>query len=196
MTLIVTEFYAKDREAWRKWLEKNHAKAERIRLILYKKGASKTSVTYAEAVEEALCFGWIDSKPNKRDEESYVLLFTERKPKSVWSKINKGRIAELLKQGKMTKFGLAKIERAKLDGSWEALDEIEELIMPPALQQAFKGSKVALTNFNKFPPSVKKAIYQWIVSAKTEHTLKNRVKETVEKAAENIRANQWKPATK
>ncbi len=196
MTLIVTEFYAKDRAAWRKWLEKNHAKAERVRLIFYKKGASKTSVSYAEAVEEALCFGWIDSKPNKRDEESYVLLFTERKPKSVWSKINKGRIAELLKQGKMTTFGLAKIERAKLDGSWEALDEIEELIMPPALQKAFKGNKVALSNFNNFPSSVKKAIYQWIVSAKTEHTLKKRVTETVEKAAENIRANQWKPSTK
>lgn len=196
MPLIVAEFYAKDRTAWRTWLEKNHAKAERIQLILYKKGASKTSVTYAEAVEEALCFGWIDSKPTKRDAESYGLLFTERKPKSVWSKINKGRINELLKQGKMTDFGLAKIERAKLDGSWEALDEIEELIMPPALQKAFKGSKVALTNFNNFPSSVKKGIYQWIVSAKTEQTLKKRVTETVEKAAENIRANQWKPSTK
>lgn len=196
MPLIVAEFYAKDRTAWRKWLEKNHAKAKRIQLILYKKGASTTSVTYAEAVEEALCFGWIDSKPNKRDEESYGLLFTERKAKSVWSKINKGRIAELLKQGKMTTFGLAKIERAKLDGSWAALDEIEELIMPPALHKGFKGRKVALTNFNNFPSSVKKAIYQWIVRAKTEHTLKNRVTETVEKAAENIRANQWKPSTK
>ena len=194
--MIVQEFYAKDRITWQKWLEKNHAKEERVRLILYKKGASKISVSYAEAVEEALCFGWIDSKPNKRNEECYVLLFTERKPKSVWSKINKGRIKELIKEGKMTEFGLAKIERAKIDGSWEVLDEIEELIMPAPLQKALKGKKVAATNFNNFPPSVKKAIYQWIISAKTEQTVEKRVKETVEKAAENVRANQWKPSTK
>lgn len=194
--MIVQEFYAKDRNTWRKWLEKNHTKEERVRLILYKKGVSKISVSYAEAVEEALCFGWIDSKPNKRDEECYVLLFTERKPKSAWSKINKGRIKELIKEGKMTEFGLAKIERAKRDGSWEVLDEIEELIMPFPLQKAFKGKKVAATNFNNFPASVKKAIYQWIISAKTEQTVEKRVKETVEKAAENVRANQWKPSTK
>lgn len=194
--MTVLEFYAKDRNAWRKWLEKNHAKAERVRLILYKKGASKTSVSYAEAVEEALCFGWIDSKPNKRDEDSYLLLFTERKPKSVWSKINKGRIKELILSGKMMDAGLAKIDQAKRDGSWKALDEIEELIMPTSLQKAFKQNKVAATNFSNFPSSVKKGIYQWIVSAKTEQTLHKRVAETVEKAANNVRANQWTPATK
>jgi uncharacterized protein YdeI (YjbR/CyaY-like superfamily) len=194
--MTVKEFYAKDRNHWRRWLEKNHAKAERVRLILFKKGASKSSVSYADAVEEALCFGWIDSKPSKRDNESYLLLFTERKPRSVWSKINKGRILELVKEGKMTDAGLAKIERAKMDGSWEALDQIEELIMPPVLQKALMANRVAAINFDKFPAGVKKGIYQWIISAKTEPTLLKRVKETIEKAAENIRANQWKPPTK
>lgn len=90
--------------------------------------------------------------------------------------------------------GLAKIEQAKKDGSWQALDAIEELIMPLPLQKAFKTNKIAATNFNKFPASVKKGIYQWIVSAKTAHTIDKRVNETVQKAAENVRANQWKPA--
>lgn len=187
------EFYAKDRATWRRWLMKNHATAKNIWLLLHKKSSAQTSVSYVEAVEEALCFGWIDSKPNKRDEHTYVLFFSERKAKSVWSKINKVRIKELVKDGRMTAFGLAKIEQAKADGSWEALDEIEELIMPVDLQQALKKNKKAASNFATFPPSAAKAIYQWIVSAKTEATRNKRIAETVEQAALNIRANQWKP---
>jgi uncharacterized protein YdeI (YjbR/CyaY-like superfamily) len=187
------EFYAKDRYAWRKWLEKNHATASTVWLLMYKKESETPSVYYDEAVEEALCFGWIDSKPRKNDADSYFLYFAERKPKSVWSKLNKTRIEKLLKQGLMRGPGMAKIEAAKKDGSWTALDAIEEYIMPNPLAKALKKSKIASENFSKFPPGVKKAIYQWIVSAKTEATITKRVVETVEKAGRNIRANQWKP---
>lgn len=189
----IKEFYAKDRTIWRRWLEKNHAKAKNVWLLLHKKSSPLPSVTYAEAVEEALCFGWIDSKPNKRDEHTYVQFFSERKAKSVWSKINKTRIEQLVKDGRMTNAGLVKIEQAKADGSWKTLDEIEELIMPVGLRQAFKKNKKAASNFATFPPSAAKAIYQWIVSAKTESTRNKRIAETVEQAALNLRANQWKP---
>jgi uncharacterized protein YdeI (YjbR/CyaY-like superfamily) len=187
------EYYASSRAAWRNWLAKNHVAAGNIWLVIYKKDSGVPTLTYEESVEEALCFGWIDSKPNKRDDKSYWLFFAERKPKSVWSKLNKTRIASLLKQGLMKDAGLAKIEAAKKDGSWIALDEIEEYKMPPALEQAFKKNKKALSNFEAFPPGVKKQIYQWIISAKTDTTLTKRVTETVEKAALNIRANQWQP---
>lgn len=189
----IPEFYAKDRASWRRWLEKNHASAKNVWLLIHKKSSPRSSVTYVEAVEEALCFGWIDSKPNKRDEHTYVQFFSERKAKSVWSKINKGRIKQLIKDGRMTAAGLAKIEQAKADGSWKTLDTIEELIMPVGLQQAFKKNKKAAGNFAAFPPSVAKAIYHWIISAKTDATRNKRIAETVEQAALNLRANQWKP---
>lgn len=187
------EFYAKDRKAWRKWLEKHHDKQSYVWLILHNKNSATSSVTYAEAVEEALCFGWIDSKPNKRDDESRFQFFSPRKKKSVWSALNKTRIEALIAAGKMTAAGLAKIEQAKADGSWTTLDAIEALEMPVVLQKAFTKNKKALKNFEAFPPSAKKGIYHWVQSAKTTATRDKRVQETVSKAAEGKRANEWKP---
>ena len=186
------EFYAKNRDTWRKWLAKHHAVKPYVWLILYRKHSATGSVNYNDAVEEALCFGWIDSKPNKRDGESFFLFFAPRKPKSVWSAVNKKRIEQLIAAGKMTEAGLAKIVQAKRDGSWNALDTVDALLMPPALQKAFTYNKTALKQFEAFPPSAKKGIYQWIQSAKTAPTLNKRVEETVAKAAEGKRANEWK----
>lgn len=188
----ISEFYAADRGIWRKWLEKNHATAGNVWLIIYKKDSGTPSVVYAEAVEEALCFGWVDSKPNKRDEKSFVLYFAARKPKSPWSKINKERVARLIKDKKIHASGLAKINAAKKDGSWSVLDSVEALIMPDVLKKRFNKNKKALTHFEAFPPSVKKAIYQWVQSAKTEETREKRITETVTLAAKNVRANQWR----
>jgi uncharacterized protein YdeI (YjbR/CyaY-like superfamily) len=185
------EYYAKSQTDWRKWLQKNHAKKNHVWLIMYKKNSGVSSLTYDEVVEECLCFGWIDSKPNKRDEQSYFLFIAPRKPKSVWSALNKKRIEQLLKQNKMTAAGLQKIDAAKKDGSWIALDKIEAMEMPPLLKKAFVKNKVAVQYFDKFPPGVKKAIYQWIISAKTEITINKRIEETVTLAEKNIRANQW-----
>lgn len=186
------EFYPKSRSEWRKWLEKNHGKQPYVWLIMYKKDSGKPSVYYEEAVEEALCFGWIDSKPNKRDAESWLQFFNPRKPKSGWSAINKERIKRLTATGKMTPAGLAKIELAKQNGSWTTLDSIEALEMPAVLKKALSKNKLALKNFESFPPSAKKALYQWVQFAKTNATRDKRVLEIVSKAAEGKRANEWK----
>lgn len=186
------EFFAKDRATWRKWLKTNHKKEQRVWLILHKKNSKRPCVSYTEAVEEALCFGWIDSVANKRDTESFLLFFASRKPGSVWSKINKERIARIIEQGLMASEGVRKIEEAKKDGSWTFLDAIEELEMPSALKKAFSKNKKALVNFEAFPPSTRKGIYYWVISAKRDETRDLRVKETVTLAAKNVRANQWK----
>lgn len=188
-----TEYYPKNQKAWRNWLQKNHTGKQYVWLIIYKKDTGKPSVTYNEVVEEALCFGWIDSKPNKRDDESYFLFIAPRKPKSGWSAVNKNRIETLLQQNKMQAAGMKKIEAAKKDGSWILLDKIEALQMPAALKKAFAKNKTGISNFEKFPASVKKQIYQWVDCAKTEITLQKRIDETVSLAQKNIRANQWKP---
>lgn len=188
-----SEFYAPSRAAWREWLQQHHAEETSIWLVIYKKGKGVPTLTYAEAVEEALCFGWIDSKPNKRDDKSYRLFFAVRKPGSVWSKINKKRISALEAAGKLEPAGKAKIDAARADGSWGALDTIEELIQPEDLTAALTKNKTAARYFEAFPPGVKKGIYQWIISAKRPETRLGRVRETVDLAARNLRANQWSP---
>src|SRR6185312_14358897 len=120
-------YYAKDRHEWRKWLEENAATSQGVWLIYYKQSSGKPCVPYAEAVEEALCFGWIDSRANALDDERSMQLFTPRKPKSPWSRLNKERIERLMREGRMTPAGLAKIEAAKRDGSWGAYDAVEAL---------------------------------------------------------------------
>jgi uncharacterized protein YdeI (YjbR/CyaY-like superfamily) len=193
MENIRTEYYPQTRKAWRSWLKKNHAALQSVWLILYKKGTGKPSLTYSEVVEEALCYGWIDSKPNRRDEESYFLFIAPRKPKSAWSALNKKRIEQLLGKNKIAPAGMQKIEAAKKDGSWQALDKIEALEMPVLLKKAFAKNITGLTNFSRFPSGTKKQIYQWIESAKTTPTRIKRITETVMLAEKNIRANQWKP---
>jgi uncharacterized protein YdeI (YjbR/CyaY-like superfamily) len=187
----IKTFYAKDQKAWRAWLKKNHSKEKSVWLILFKKKSSTPSVYYPEAVDEALCFGWIDSKPNKRDEESYFQFFAKRNSKSNWSKINKEKVAKLMKLGKMGKAGLEMVTLAKKTGTWDALNEVEEIVIPDDLQKAFSKSKIAATNFGAFPRSTKKGILDWILSAKRPETRQKRIDETVSLAKKNIRANQY-----
>ena len=189
----VKTFYAKDRKAWRNWLFKNQEKLKSVWLILYKKDATKKSISYAEAVEEALCFGWIDSKPNKRNDQSYYQFFAKRNPSSNWSKINKDRVRKLIDQGLMTPSGMAVIEQAKANGKWTALDEIENLVIPDDLKKMLKAKKAAAVHFEAFPRSVKRGILEWILNAKTPATRLRRIEETVSLAANNVRANQYKP---
>lgn len=180
------------RAEWRTWLEQNHTRTEGIWLISYKKATGKSRFDYDEAVEEALCFGWIDSKPNKLDAERFLLWFAPRKPGTGWSKLNKERVERLLQQGLMMPPGLAKVEAAKADGSWTALDAIEALEIPPDLEQAFATDETAKQNFEAFPKSVKRGILEWIASAKKPETRAKRVQETAQLAAKNERANQWR----
>lgn len=187
------EFYPRNRQAWRNWLQKNHATKQSVWLIMYKKSSGKPTILYNEVVEEALCFGWIDSVPRKRDAESSFLYISVRKAKSGWSALNKTRIEKLLRENKMAADGLQKIEAAKKDGSWSALDKIEALEMPAALQKALTRNKKALAHFNGFPSSVRKQLFLWVESAKTPVTKEKRITGIVTLAEKNIRANQWKP---
>ncbi len=181
------------RAEWRAWLEQHHGRAEGVWLVSYKQATDKPRVTYDEAVEEALCFGWVDSKGNKLDEERSMLWFAPRKLGSGWSRPNKERVERLIAAGLMTPAGMAKIEAAKADGSWSLLDAVENLEIPPDLAEALDAYPPAATNFAAFPPSAKRAILQWIVQAKTPATRAKRIAETARLAQENKRANQWRP---
>lgn len=178
-------FHAPNRQAWRQWLENNHQNCIGIWLIYYKVKSGKPSIKYSEAVKEALCFGWIDSKVKSLDTERYMQIFTPRKPKSVWSKLNKQYIAELIDQGLMTEAGLAKITAAKTDGSWTSLDAIEALIIPDDLQQALAANPEANQYFMGCSNSTKKNILSWIASAKRPETRLKRIEQTINSAAQN-----------
>lgn len=181
-----------DRRAWRRWLERHHADAPGVWLITYKQGGPKPKVPWPEIVDEALCFGWVDSLPRKLDEARSMLLVTPRKPRSVWSAINKRKVARLIAQGRMTAAGLAKVEAAKRDGSWAALDEVERGVVPDDLAAALATVAKARGHWDAFPPGVKKGILQWIASAKRPQTRAARVAETARLAGKNQRANDWK----
>ncbi len=177
------QFYPKDRKTWRHWLSKNFNKSPGIWLVYYKVGKSKPRLPYADMVEEALCFGWIDSLPRKLDDERSMLLITPRKPKSVWSDLNKERVVKLMAEGLMTEHGLKAITIAKQNGSWDTLTEgnkaAETNTLPADLLKAFKGKAVALKNFKAFSTSIRKQFMYWINSAKTEETRNKRLLQTV-----------------
>jgi uncharacterized protein YdeI (YjbR/CyaY-like superfamily) len=183
--------YAASEAEWRQWLKRNHDKQKSIWLIQYKKDTGVPSISYATAVEQALCFGWIDSKANKRDDNSFYLSFARRNPKSKWSQLNKTRVEKLIGQKKMTAAGMKMVDLAKASGTWDALNEVEALTIPDDLKAAFEKNKSALKNFEAFPASTKRGILEWISNAKKPETRALRIMDTVSKAAENIRANQY-----
>jgi len=185
-------FHAKDISSWREWLAANHDKQDHLWLIIYKKESGVPSVYYSDAVDEALCFGWVDSKPNFRDEESYYQFFAPRNPKSNWSKVNKEKVARLIKEKRMAAPGLAIIEEAKKNGAWNALDEVEQMIVPDDLQVALVKVSQAMEYFDAFPRSSKKNILEWIFNAKKPETRMKRIEETARLAGENIRANHYR----
>lgn len=181
--------HPKSRKAWRQWLEKNHTTSPGIWMIYYKKETGKPRVGYDESVEEALCFGWIDSLPRKLDQEKAMLKFTPRKPKSVWSQLNKTRVDKLIKDRLMTPAGLTKIEQAKKDGSWDILTATdiaaENNQLPEELKKALTGNKKAMENFVKFSPGIRRQFLYWIDSARRPETKDTRMKQTVLMAAAN-----------
>ncbi len=140
--------FAKDRHEWRQWLEKNHDKASEIYLVFYKLSTKKPTVTYEESVEEALCFGWIDGVRKGIDDETYMNRFTPRKPKSMWSVINKDRVEKLIAQGKMTEAGMKLVEIAKQNGQWDAAYQLKaKQEIPKDLDDALEANEAALIFF-------------------------------------------------
>jgi len=166
---------------WRDWLERNHATAREVWLAYYKKGSGKRSVTYEEALEEALCFGWIDSTVRRLDAERYMQRYTPRKDDSLWSTANKARVKKLTAEGRMAEAGMAKIRTAKRNGMWTHLDKIDrKLEMPEELMAALDRRPAAKAEFEKLAASHKKMWGGWIADAKRPETKERRIAAALE----------------
>jgi uncharacterized protein YdeI (YjbR/CyaY-like superfamily) len=180
------------RRQLRAWLARNHGRAASVWLVLRKKSPERAHLSYNDVVEEALCYGWVDSKPAKLDAERFMLTLSPRNPKSAWSKINKARIAKLMKAGLLAPPGLAKVAAAKRNGAWNALDAVEALRMPADFSKALAADAIARKCFEAFSPSARKIILGWILGAKRPGTRAQRIAEAVALAAKNIKANHWR----
>jgi uncharacterized protein YdeI (YjbR/CyaY-like superfamily) len=176
---------------WRAWLKRHHTRTEGVWLVEWKKATGRPRIEYDASVEEALCWGWIDSKVNALDEARSMLWFAPRKPGTGWSRPNKDRIERMIAAGRMQPAGLAKIEAAKRDGTWTSLDAVERLEVPGDLFAALSACPPAAEHWEAFPRSVKRGILEWIQTAKRPATRAARIDETARLAALNQRANQW-----
>ncbi len=181
------------RAAWRDWLAANHSSSPGIWLVTYKKAEGERHLPYDAVVEEALCFGWIDSVRRRVDRRRSQLLLTPRKRGSDWSRANKQRVERLEAAGLIEPPGRAAIGAAKADGSWAALDDVENLIEPEDLSAALDADPDARRHWDAFPPSTRRGILAWIQAAKREATRNARVERTARLAAEGVRANEWRP---
>ncbi len=172
--------YVTNRDEWRDWLSRHHATEAEVWLIFYKKETSKPTIPYEAAVEEALCFGWIDSIIKKIDATRYARKFTPRKDKSMWSELNRRRAEKMIKEGRMTDFGLAKIQTARKTGLWDKDPRPQiSLDIPPEFAKALARSKKAKENFDKLAASYRKHYIGWIAVAKRAETRKRRIEESV-----------------
>lgn len=177
--------------AWRRWLAGQHARAAGVWVVSWKQATGKPRLGYDALVEEALCWGWIDSKPNRLDDQRSMLWFAPRKAGTGWSRPNKLRVERMVQAGRMKAPGMAKVEAAKADGSWSRLDAVEDLVVPPDLRTALRRHPPATENFAAFPRSVKRGVLEWIQNARRAATREKRVQETARQAALGVRANQW-----
>ena len=177
----------KTREDWRKWLEKNHAATDGIWLLYYKKHTAKPSVTYREAVEEALCFGWIDGKIRRINDECYIQWYTPRRRGSRWSALNVERVRKLISQGLMMPAGLEAFKIAEKNTSLIEKRTEVNLTIPDDLSDALRKNKVAMDNFMKFPPSSRKLYLQWLESSKKPETRVNRIAKIVDRSEKNLK---------
>lgn len=172
-----------DRAELRSWLERNHATASGVNLAIGKKGGLATKLTYDEAVEEALCFGWIDSTARRLDADRYTVLYTPRRPGGTWARTNKQRVRRLTEEGRMAPAGLAVIEAAKADGSWMLLDDVENHVVPPDLATVLEEAG-ARESFDALPGGAKELALYWIATAKRPATRAERIAATVAAALE------------
>lgn len=187
----VATFYPTSQRAWRAWLKANHDKEESVWLVMYKKSSEQPTIDWSAAVDEALCFGWVDSVRKSIDEERFMNFFTKRKPKGTWSKINKDKVKQLIEEGRMFPAGLAAIETAKRNGSWTMLDTVDKLTIPKDLTAAFKAHPGSKAYFNSLSKSVKKMLLQWILFAKRPETRQKRITEIATLAARQKKPKQF-----
>jgi uncharacterized protein YdeI (YjbR/CyaY-like superfamily) len=172
-------FRPRSRAAWRQWLTDHHASSPGVLIVFAKKHTGLATVSYNDAVEEALCFGWIDTTLNPIDDTFYAQLFTPRKPRSTWAASNKARVERLIAAGLMTDAGLAAIAVAKENGSWTTIDHVEALTPPADLQKALRATKAAATNWEGYSPSCRKQFLYWLARVKGAETRAARIAEIV-----------------
>ena len=184
----IPEFYFKSDKEWRAWLHHNHSSSKGVYLIFYKVHHEKDSMRWEEAVKVALCYGWIDSTVKSLGDGKRRQYFTPRNDKSVWSALNKSYIETLISENLMHKSGLDKIDIAKQNGSWTALDAAEKGIIPKDLQLQFNKNPVAFQNYQSFAPSYRKSYLYWLYQAKREDTRKKRITEIIGLCADNIKS--------
>ncbi len=188
----IETFYPKNQTDWRTWLKKNHQTKQSVWLVYFKSSTKIPSISWSDAVDEALCFGWIDSTKKTIDEERYMQYFTRRKPGSSWSKVNKEKVAKLIQNDRMMKAGFDSIKLAKQNGSWTVSDEVESLVVPKDLEDELAKNKVSKDFFNSLNKSSKKILLHWVVSAKRPETRQKRILEIAEAASKNLKPKQFR----
>ena len=188
----IETFCLTSRIDWRQWLEENHYSKQSVWFVYYKKKSNVPTISWSEAVDEALCFGWIDSKRISLDDDKFMQFFTQRKINRTWSKVNKEKINPLIDKGLMTQAGFTSIETAKQNGSWTILDEVEELKIPKDLEKEFKSQKGSKNFFLSLSKSLRKGILQWLVLAKLPETRQKRIAEIAELASQKLKPKQFK----
>lgn len=187
----ISSICPKNKQEWREWLEANHESEDSIWLIVYKKSSKTPTIDWSDAVDEALCFGWIDSTKRSIDDKKYTQYYSKRKAKSNWSKINKDKVEQLIELGLMFPLGLKSIEIAKQNGSWTLLDDVENLIIPEELEKEFIKYPKAKTYYLTLSNSIKKSVLYWVISAKRPQTRAKRIKEIVEAACDGRMAKHF-----
>jgi uncharacterized protein YdeI (YjbR/CyaY-like superfamily) len=188
----IETFYATSIEAWRSWLLEHHRSRQSIWLIYFKKQTNQPTLSWSDAVDEALCFGWIDSTKVSIDADSFRQFFCPRKARSNWSKVNKNKVEQLIATGRMTQAGLDSIAIAKQNGSWSLLDAAEELTIPNDLEAAFLHWPGAKDFFLTLSKSARKSLLQWLLLAKRAETREKRIAELAELAAQQLKPKQFR----
>lgn len=177
-----------DRDAWRAWLAENHEVEKELWLIFHKRHTGRSGLTYVEALEEALCFGWIDGIVRRIDGEKHMIRFSPRRGNSIWSQRNKRRVGRLIREGRMTPAGLARIKEAKANGQWvKAAMREDTTVVPAELAQALAGNEKARLNFESLAPSYRRQFIYWVASAKRDETRRKRIDGTIDLLIRNKR---------
>lgn len=183
--------HPRSRAAWRAWLADHHGRGEGVWLVRTNKAAGGPTLSTDDVVEEAVAFGWIDSVPKKVDAERWMIWVAPRQPGSNWSRLSKERAERMEASGQMAEAGREVVARARADGSWSALDDVENLVVPPDLAAELAARPPAPDEWEAFPPSAKRGILEWILNAKRQATRERRIEETARLAQQGKRANQW-----
>lgn len=190
--MTLEQLTVESRAQWRAWLRQHHATSPGVWLVRWKKNSGRPHLPYDAVVEEALCFGWVDSQPRTLDEARSQLRVTPRKPGSNWSNLNRTRVERLIESGLMHPSGLAVVDQAKADGTWTALDAVEQLHEPDDLRRLLDDNPRARSEWDAFPRSARRAILEWLGNARTDATRIRRLERIVADAHHGIRANQWR----